>query len=287
MLKLKTYVKLWIALSIILLYEYWALNFNPSSSLLSFLKHDLKAFPHISLNPSPGKGYSLYLGWIGFGIMCLTNLYILRKHIHALRTWGKISRWLDFHIFCGLVGPTFILFHTNFKVGGLVAISFWSMVISFASGIVGRYFYMQLVGQKTELEAVSHLHEQFLDRLKAEHPAYQNQDFTPIKQKAIALAGGYQAGDHSRLLVLRALFYSLTGDLRLSWGIKGLTKGLPVPFIAQIKKFAVTRRRILYLEEFRKMMGYWHSFHMPFAVFMYIVAVIHIASALLFQVSEM
>jgi hypothetical protein len=38
------------------------------------------------------------------------------------------------------------------------------------------------------------------------------------------------------------------------------------------------------LEPFRKMLGYWHSFHLPFALFMYIAAIIHIISALTFGI---
>jgi hypothetical protein len=35
-----------------------------------------------------------------------------------------------------------VLFHTSFKFGGLVAVSFWSMVAVFVSGIIGRFIYI-------------------------------------------------------------------------------------------------------------------------------------------------
>jgi cytochrome b561 len=46
----------------------------------------------------------------------------------------------------------------------------------------------------------------------------------------------------------------------------------------------MAKRRIAFLEPFRRMLGYWHSFHLPFAFFMYVAAVIHIAAALMFGI---
>ena len=37
-----------------------------------------------------------------------------------------------------------VLFHTAFKFGGIVAVSFWSMVAVFLSGIIGRFIYIQI-----------------------------------------------------------------------------------------------------------------------------------------------
>ena len=57
---------------------------------------------------------------------------------------GLVKHWLEFHIFLCTLGPILILFHTAFKFGGLVAISFWSMVAVFLSGIAGRFIYLQI-----------------------------------------------------------------------------------------------------------------------------------------------
>ena len=124
---MRFFLYLWLLLAIALSFEYWALNFHPSLSLLH-------------LSPEPGRPLSLWLGWVGLGLMVIMNVYSLRKRISGLGGWGRLSSWLNFHVFCGLVGPTLILFHCNFKVRGLVAISFWSMITSFSSGIIGRYF---------------------------------------------------------------------------------------------------------------------------------------------------
>ena len=38
------------------------------------------------------------------------------------------------HLFCGVVGPVLVTFHTSFKFNGLVSVAYWSMVIVMLSG---------------------------------------------------------------------------------------------------------------------------------------------------------
>ena len=51
---------------------------------------------------------------------------------------------------------------------------------------------------------------------------------------------------------------------------------------ARLYDYAIIKRKIHFSEHFRRLLGYWHSFHLPFAFFMYFVAIIHIAVALIF-----
>ena len=60
--------------------------------------------------------------------MLLMLLYSVRKRVGFLRRLGPLSRWLDGHIFLGVFGPLLVMLHSSFKVQGLVALSFWSMV---------------------------------------------------------------------------------------------------------------------------------------------------------------
>lgn len=118
-------------------------------------KYDLFNFiPSLKdLNRStvPGRPISLYLGYAGITLMCMMNIYSMRKRFSFMAKWGNKERYLDFHIFCGLLGPVLIIFHANFKVGGLVAISFWSMIISASSGIIGKVIYSQILNKRSSL----------------------------------------------------------------------------------------------------------------------------------------
>lgn len=98
---------------------------------------------HEQLKPSGFIGHGL--GILGTLMMLFgVAMYMIRKRWKRIRRWGLLKHWLEFHIFLCTVGPMLVVFHTSFKFGGLVAISFWSMVAVFLSGIIGRYIYIQI-----------------------------------------------------------------------------------------------------------------------------------------------
>ena len=74
------------------------------------------------------------------------------------------------------------------------------------------------------------------------------------------------------------------GDLKFAVGHLTVPAGWPEVSSFFLREYAVVKRRALFLESFQKLMGYWHAFHFPFAIFMYVVAVIHVAAALILGV---
>jgi len=84
------------------------------------------------------------LGILGFILMLMTEtLYSLRKRSRSAK-WGRMSSWLEFHIFTGLVGPFMALLHPSWKFNGLAgAITLFTVVIVI-SGFVGRYIYTRV-----------------------------------------------------------------------------------------------------------------------------------------------
>lgn len=98
---------------------------------------------HVSLKPSGELGHGL--GIVGSLLMIIGVFsYMARKRIRQFTRIGVLKHWLEFHIFLCTLGPIMVLFHTSFKFGGLVAVSFWSMVAVFLSGIIGRFIYLQI-----------------------------------------------------------------------------------------------------------------------------------------------
>src|SRR4030043_1266298 len=81
------------------------------------------------------------LGIVGFVFMLMTEtLYSLRKRSRSVR-WGRMSNWLQFHIFTGLVGPYMVLLHSSWKFNGLAGMVMLLTIIIVASGLLGRYIY--------------------------------------------------------------------------------------------------------------------------------------------------
>jgi hypothetical protein len=277
-LKLKHYVMIWFGILCWMSFEYLSLNKVIAAKGI---------FSAMKVNPDPGRPMSFTLGWLGFSIICLTNLYILRKRLPALRDKGNVTAWLDFHIFCGLLGPTLIVFHSNFQVKGLVSVSFWSMMISFASGVVGRYFYTQLLAQKGELKArLTELNQGFVMLAQVTKPKLTPEILRKAKDDALIYAGGTAAVTSGQADLLTVFFLSVVGDLKLMVSRPPVPKGAPRAISRPLKDYARAKRRLLTGSYYRRFMGYWHTFHMPFAIFMYVVSVIHIASALIFRVNH-
>jgi len=98
---------------------------------------------HDVLKPSGSVGHGL--GIVGTLLILIGVFgYIGRKKNKFLPKVGALKYWLEFHIFLCSVGPLLILFHTAFKFGGIVSISFWSMVAVVLSGVIGRFIYIQI-----------------------------------------------------------------------------------------------------------------------------------------------
>lgn len=98
---------------------------------------------HADLKPGGYVGHGIGIAGSFFMIFGMIS-YMARKRYRFLSRTGALKYWLEFHIFLCTLGPLLVLFHTSYKIGGLVAISFWSMVAVFISGIIGRFIYIQI-----------------------------------------------------------------------------------------------------------------------------------------------
>jgi hypothetical protein len=94
--------------------------------------------------PPAKEIFGLGLGILGFTLMLMTEtLYSLRKRSRLAR-WGRMSHWLEFHIFSGLVGPYMVLLHSSWKFNGLAGVITLFTLVIVASGFIGRYIYTRI-----------------------------------------------------------------------------------------------------------------------------------------------
>jgi hypothetical protein len=254
---------------------------------LAYYRTPLADRPHQDayrlLRPAGMRGHTL--GVIGSAMLILLLGYSLRKRSRRLARYGSISRWLSVHIYLGIFGPLLVTLHTSFKITGLVAVSYWSMVTVAVSGVFGRYLYRQiprnLVGEeKTARELV--LEREALDRaMTAEFP------FGPAVIAALeGLAGTDPDGTHGRRAALRFL---LRRDGRLRHDATELAarfareNALGADASARLaslaRERAVLHRRSALLAGLQQLFHYWHVFHKPFAYLMLIIMVVHVVVA--------
>lgn len=283
-MQFKYFVRLWFLLTGILLYEHLAIKFFPELSLLAYAKTQGILEKDFILSAAPGKPFSYVLGWAGFGVMLLTNFYILRKRFSIFKGLGKINNWLNIHIFFGMFGPTLILFHSDFKARGIVAISFWSMIIAASSGFIGRYFYVNSSKKHKELENQTNKITQEINKMIKEGPE-KEKILEEFKTKAIAYMGLSRFGSRISFFALpQFVFYSLWGDVKILCHVPVVKKYPKGSLDKYLKRLGVSKRNEIYADTYRRLLSYWHNFHLPFTFFMYITAVVHIVSSLMFRV---
>jgi hypothetical protein len=90
------------------------------------------------LKPSGLYGHAY--GIFGTMLMLLGLFsYMARKRLRIMWNWGTLKQWLDVHMILCTLGTLLIIFHTTFKFGGIISIGFWSLLLVWSSGIVGRF----------------------------------------------------------------------------------------------------------------------------------------------------
>ena len=227
----------------------------------------------------PGGSLGLQFGAAGLVMMTVMHLYSARKRIKLMRGLGALRNWLNGHILMGILGPLFVVLHSSFKVGGLISISFWSMVAVAVSGIFGRYLYLQIprtrAGEELSLAEVEKQDRELTRRLKEEFGADEAYLAAVEKASAPRLTQGLP----------RALVAMVVEDAT------GLTGRITVPPPANLppdvaRKVArlvaqkrVLKRRIAMWDQVHRLFHYWHVVHKPFAVVMYLFVVLHVAVA--------
>ena len=232
-----------------------------------------------------GHGY----GIIGSLMIILgVVLYSTRKRVRRFSGLGGIKHYLEFHIFLCLTGPLLVLYHTTFKFGGLVAVSFWSMTAVVLSGLIGRYFYVQIPKgiQGNELSAAE---------IVAEHQklaeVLQNQyGISPdILQRLDAIAQPPKPVSAMTLAEVLQFFVlnDLTRRTKLLSAFEIPGKEQPSrALVKQLHRLANRRiiltRRIAFLEQFRQIFHYWHVIHLPFSIVMFVILLIHVGVAVAF-----
>src|SRR6266850_736491 len=105
---------------------------------------------HAWLKPSGYIGQSA--GLLALTIFIFLWLYPVRKKFRWLAFTGTIARWLDVHVLAALGLPLLVAIHAAWRFTGLIGLGFWSMMVVWASGIVGRYLYTKIPRSKAGVE---------------------------------------------------------------------------------------------------------------------------------------
>ncbi|MCB0599706.1 MAG: hypothetical protein KDC28_00700 [Saprospiraceae bacterium] len=236
---------------------------------------------HEVLKPSGLWGHGL--GIIGTLLILIGVFsYMARKRIKKLARLGLQKHWLEFHIFLCTIGPVMVLFHTAFKFGGIVAISFWSMVAVVLSGVLGRFIYNQiprtLQGRELSLQEVQAMRDSIANQLK--EVLHQNEPEVEVVMDSIQdhTAQANSKVPWTRMLQERNSIHSIKSMIPMDQISRKQRKEI----IRLVRHEMTLNRRIDRLVTMQKLFRYWHVAHMPFALVMLVIMILHVAITLTF-----
>jgi hypothetical protein len=233
---------------------------------------------HETLKPSGAVGHGL--GIIGsFIIITGVFTYMARKRNRSLMRLGVLKHWLEFHIFMCTLGPILILFHTAFKFGGLVSVSFWSMVAVFLSGIAGRFIYLQIPrsieGRELSLGEIKDMKSNVGEILS------QNYSFDQESYNLIIDSTKKKVEIHHSNFFYRAIS-NFHEDRKTIFEVKSVLKKNQLShhhkhqILKLVKNEISLNRRIERLVTMQNLFKYWHVAHLPFALVMLVIMIIHV-----------
>ena len=229
-----------------------------------------------------GHGY----GGLGTAMILFSvAMYSTRKRVAALGKLGKLRTLLQIHIFLCTLGPFLVLLHSTFRFGGLVSVAFWSMALVVGSGLFGRYLYVRipktLQGSFLSLDAVEARRARAFSRLRTQAhipvPVFEQlsarlQQETPRNlPHAILLGLQWDLTSQRREKEIRAIL----DDTARSQEIREAVLGLAL-------NEARLGLEVALLGSFQRLFRYWHVFHLPLAIVMFLILAVHVTVAVPF-----
>jgi len=307
------YLTLTLAYTISLGLIAWYLHYTWSYLRLPYIE---RPFHELHAHIKPGGLWGHGLGIIGSFMMIIMHTYSLRKRLKIFSGFGSLRKWLHFHIYLGVIGPLLVMVHTTGKINGLVSVSFWAMMLVFLSGFVGRFLYgavpRRATGLAYSLEEAIDISDNIIQTLKlklalisgASSALDSLESRWDVKQylnkyiKPIRHVKNLQLKDENFIRGLRPLWGFSFQFIRSFANIKTKAdysiftqshKTKIVQYehyrnriIKSIKRSASLKRKVKRWKSIQSRLHYWHIFHKPLSVLMYIVLAIHIYVAIKF-----
>jgi len=239
---------------------------------------------HAWLKPSGYLGQSA--GLLALAIFLFLWLYPLRKKFRWLAFTGSIARWLDVHSLAALGLPLLVAMHAAWRFGGIIGLGFWSMMVVWASGIVGRYLYARIprsqAGVELTIEEIGAQRQALLEDIA-------RQSGLPVASIESTLAPDPTPTEG--LGLWQTFRRMIADDLRRRRAARALRKEIRVrrPLNrkgdrAMVNEVLSLANREMALVQQSRMLGatqnilrFWHVAHRPLAITALVAVLIHVA----------
>jgi hypothetical protein len=239
---------------------------------------------HEILKPTGLIGHGI--GILGSALMIIGVFgYMARKRIRSLSRLGILKHWLEFHIFLCTLGPILVLYHTSFKFGGLVSISFWSMIAVVFSGVIGRFIYLQIPrtieGREMSLNELAKMKSGLFNKIESK--LQFDQEFVLYLNETLSVRCPESTGNFFQKIGPQLKFEKeLLSQIGLKLKSENISKKDYHSIMRMVRGEIVLNRRIAWLSTMQDFLRYWHVAHLPFALVMLVIMIIHVVVAVIF-----
>ena len=248
----------------------------------------LRSPMHELLRPAGPVG--LGLGVLGLALFLFMWLYPFRKSAKWLAWTGPLGSWMRVHVVAGLAIPLVVAVHAGWRFDGLIGLGYLSMFVVSLSGVVGRYLYVHIPRSRNGLEMT-------MEEVGGERRALITNiaaatGLVPVEvERRLAVdTASYEGLDPARTLwrmfqddlargrTLRQLERDLA---RPRHGTQPLSRGALRETMSLARRELALSQQVRMLEATRKVFGYWHVAHRPFAITALIAVLIHVVVAVM------
>jgi hypothetical protein len=263
-------------------------NFELSLSLLVvfFLTLVFIIYEFVT-TPSGGHPFGHFLGILGGLLMLMTETVYSARKRWGLFKFGQVRHWLSFHIFTGIVGPFLVLGHTSLEFRGLAGLTMLLTVIVVGSGFLGRYIYTAVprtlagieVDRRTLERRASEQHRELTQWATGKSAEVQM-----LIQQELSFVDSSK--DRSPLDTLLYRLQEWRHRQKVRSAIKKLEKeeaDRMAEIERMLKRQQILQRQISSLRSVRKMMGWWHTFHVPLGLTLFTAMFIHIFATIYYR----
>ena len=238
---------------------------------------------HPWLKPSGYIGQSA--GLLALALFLFLWLYPLRKKFRWLAFTGAIARWLDAHVVAALGLPLLVAVHAAWHFRGVIGLGFWSMMLVWLSGLVGRYLYARIprsrAGVELTLDEIAARRDGLLQQMSlhsgldratietALQPAVRTTRRTGIWGTLVRMV----ADDFARRATERRLRRALEARGRQHGRLDKTAIRMVLVLARQEVKL---EQQVRMLDATHAIFRYWHVLHRPVAVAALVAVLVHV-----------
>ena len=242
---------------------------------------------HRKLRSSGSIGH-LY-GNVGLILILGNMLYLVRRRLVNVPWLGSMKVWMDWHVFSGVVGPSFIILHSAFTLRTWAAIvSSASLAIVVATGLFGRYLY-RLVPRVADGRIEPH--EELAGDV--DHALMQLHAMVPGGPQVAAMVEDEVEAIVGKVGKARTGLGAIASSLRALWQLRelrpeanaaALAAGATAEAATEIASAAARIGRLIarfdLVDQLARAAAFWRGLHRNLVVVMLIAASLHVSIAI-------